>query len=71
LEDEEQRMRPELPVTKEVMKEYRQKLAELSKRPIRKVLDAQGRKKQKMRKRIQSAKNKAEVYVTNHFLFFV
>lgn len=60
LEDEAERMRPELPVTKEMMKEYRAKLKELSQRPIRKVAEAAGRKKLRLKKCLAKVKKQAE-----------
>lgn len=37
MEDEEKHNKPELPVTKELMREYRQKVKEINSRPIRKA----------------------------------
>ncbi|EPR58015.1 ribosomal RNA large subunit methyltransferase J protein [Toxoplasma gondii GT1] len=56
-EDEEAHTRPELPVTKELMREYRQKLLDISRRPIRKVREARARKKMREQRRLQKVKS--------------
>ncbi|KEP62484.1 UNVERIFIED_CONTAM: ribosomal RNA large subunit methyltransferase J protein [Hammondia hammondi] len=58
-EDEEAHTRPELPVTKELMREYRQKLLDISRRPIRKVQEARARKKLREQRRLQKVKSQA------------
>uniref|UniRef100_A0A0G4H0B1 rRNA methyltransferase n=1 Tax=Chromera velia CCMP2878 TaxID=1169474 RepID=A0A0G4H0B1_9ALVE len=55
LEDEEQHNKPQLPVTKELFREYRQKIKEINQRPIRKVAEAEARKKKRARQRIEKA----------------
>ncbi|CBZ49804.1 putative ftsJ-like methyltransferase domain-containing protein [Neospora caninum Liverpool] len=58
-EDEKVHLRPELPVTKELMREYRQKLLDISRRPIRKVQEARARKKLREKRRLQKVKSQA------------
>lgn len=53
-EDEKKHSNYELPVTKELMKKYKAKLHELKNRPIRKVLEAQGRKKMRRERKLKS-----------------
>ncbi|PFH31774.1 ribosomal RNA large subunit methyltransferase J protein [Besnoitia besnoiti] len=58
-EDEKAHTRPELPITKELMREYRQKLLDISRRPIRKVQEARARKKMREQRRLQKVKSQA------------
>lgn len=60
LQDEEKHNKPELPVTKELMKEYRQKIREINSRPIRKVQEAQARKKKRALRVLEKVKRQAQ-----------
>lgn len=60
LEEEVEYSRPELPVTKELMREYRRKLKEIQQRPIRKVQEAAGRKKIRLKKRLERVRKQVE-----------
>lgn len=62
LENEEMHNKPNLPVSKEVMRQYRMKLKEIQQRPIRKVMEANARKKMKLKKRIEKVKRQATRY---------
>eukprot|EP00914_Ancora_sagittata_P002554 GHVO01005568.1.p1 GENE.GHVO01005568.1~~GHVO01005568.1.p1 ORF type:complete len:336 (-),score=101.26 GHVO01005568.1:399-1406(-) len=59
-DDEKRHNTPEMPVSKELVKEYRQKLKEIEARPIRRVLEAKARKKKRAVKRLDKARQKAE-----------
>ncbi|ORM39958.1 AdoMet-dependent rRNA methyltransferase spb1 [Babesia sp. Xinjiang] len=52
--DEKKHSNYELPVTKELMKRYKAKLYELKNRPIRKVLEARGRRKLRVERKLKS-----------------
>eukprot|EP01054_Gregarina_sp_Poly1_P009841 Gregarina_sp_Poly_1__9840@NODE_632_length_7054_cov_68_751968_g483_i0_p1_GENE_NODE_632_length_7054_cov_68_751968_g483_i0NODE_632_length_7054_cov_68_751968_g483_i0_p1_ORF_typecomplete_len975_score222_87FtsJ/PF01728_19/7_1e53Spb1_C/PF07780_12/5_5e03Spb1_C/PF07780_12/1_8e04Spb1_C/PF07780_12/1_8e04Spb1_C/PF07780_12/7_2e49DUF3381/PF11861_8/1_8e28DUF3381/PF11861_8/4_6e03DUF3381/PF11861_8/1_2e04DUF3381/PF11861_8/1_8e04DUF3381/PF11861_8/1_8e04Methyltrans_Mon/PF14314_6/0_0008Methyltr_RsmBF/PF01189_17/0_25 len=58
-EDDEAARIPELPVSKELMDEYRRKLKEIAERPIRKVAEAKARKKIRQDKRMATMKAQA------------
>lgn len=42
------------------MRQYRAKIKEVSERPIRKILEAIGRKKMRLKKRLEKVKKQAE-----------
>lgn len=70
-EDEAKFCQKQLPVTKEMVQEYRTKLREINARPIKKIAEAKARKKRKMLKKFEKARKKAEavsdtVDVTQH-----
>ena len=52
--------KPELPVTGELMRQYRAKIKEIEKRPIRKALEATQRKKVRLKKRLEKVKKVEE-----------
>ncbi|KAK2196337.1 bifunctional AdoMet-dependent rRNA methyltransferase Spb1-like/S-adenosyl-L-methionine-dependent methyltransferase superfamily/Ribosomal RNA large subunit methyltransferase E/Ribosomal RNA methyltransferase [Babesia duncani] len=54
IEDEKRHSNYELPVTKELMKKYKKKLLEIKNRPIRKVQEAQARKKMRMQRKLRA-----------------
>eukprot|EP01069_Polyplicarium_translucidae_P002302 Polyplicarium_translucidae@DN1988_c0_g1_i2.p1 len=58
--NEEKHHVPEYPVTKELSREYQAKIREIQKRPIRRVLEARGRKAKRAAKRMEKARKKSE-----------
>mmetsp|Transcript_62519 Transcript_62519/g.136687 ORF Transcript_62519/g.136687 Transcript_62519/m.136687 type:complete len:989 (-) Transcript_62519:56-3022(-) len=58
-EEEERFNKPELPVSKELMAQYRAKLKEINARPIRKVTQAKARKQRRLGKRLQKLRSTA------------
>merc|ERR1719311_269835 len=60
-QDEENKFnKPELPVSKELMAQFREKLKEINARPIRKVAEAQGRKRKRLQHRIDKMRKTAQ-----------
>lgn len=59
-EEERHYNKPELPVSKELMQEFRAKLREINARPIRKVAEAQARKKKRMALRLEKVRKQAQ-----------
>ncbi|KAL7068897.1 putative rRNA (uridine-2'-O-)-methyltransferase 3 [Cryptosporidium serpentis] len=59
VEDEMKHNKPELPVTKELMAQYKAKIREISRRTIRKEVEALYRKKRRQEKLLQKARQKA------------
>merc|ERR1712187_539652 len=64
-QEEEKYSKPEMPVSKELMAEYRRKLREINARPIRKVAEAQARKKMRVDKRMQRIRKQAQALSEN------
>eukprot|EP00929_Paragymnodinium_shiwhaense_P049328 TRINITY_DN24887_c0_g1_i1.p1 TRINITY_DN24887_c0_g1~~TRINITY_DN24887_c0_g1_i1.p1 ORF type:complete len:1019 (-),score=393.27 TRINITY_DN24887_c0_g1_i1:157-3213(-) len=64
-EEEDRHNKPELPITKELMKQFRDKLREINARPIRKVLEAKARKKRRLNKRLEKLRDTAMTLSTN------
>ncbi|CAG2108077.1 unnamed protein product, partial [Medioppia subpectinata] len=62
--DEEKYFRKPLPVTQEMVKEYKQQLREINARPIKKVTEAKARHKKKALIKLERARKRAE-YITN------
>ncbi|KAL3128748.1 Spb1p-like FtsJ methylase [Cryptosporidium hominis] len=60
IEDENKHNKPELPITKELMAQYRAKLREIKNRPIRKESEALARKKRRYEKVMEKARKKAQ-----------
>merc|ERR1719262_1995565 len=58
-EDEGKHNKPELPVSKELMDQFRAKLREINARPIRKVAEAKARKKRRLQKRLEKLRSTA------------
>ncbi|XP_057697667.1 pre-rRNA 2'-O-ribose RNA methyltransferase FTSJ3 [Corythoichthys intestinalis] len=63
LNDELKHRRKPVPVTKEMVEEYKQKWKEIDARPIKRVAEAKARKKRRMLKKMEQAKKKAEAVV--------
>jgi len=60
LDEENKFNKPELPVSKELMTQFRDKLKQINARPIRKVLEAQGRKRKRLNQRIEKLRKTAQ-----------
>merc|ERR1719446_177024 len=58
-EDENKHNTPELPVTKEMMAQFRAKLKEINARPIRKVAEAKARKQRRLKLRLEKLRKTA------------
>lgn len=63
LDDERKHRKKPVPVTKEMVEEYKQKWKEIDARPIKRVAEAKARKKRRMLKKMEQAKKKAEAVV--------
>lgn len=63
LDDERKHRRKPVPVTREMVEEYKQKWKEIDARPIKRVAEAKARKKRRMMKKMEQAKKKAEAVV--------
>ena len=60
LQNESKFCQKQLPVTKEMVQEYRTRLKEVNARPIKKIAEAKARKKMKALKKMEKARKKAE-----------
>lgn len=58
-EEEDKYNKPELPISKELMDQFRAKLREINARPIRKVTEARARKKKRLQKRLEKLRSTA------------
>ena len=65
IEDENQHCQKQLPITKEMVEEYRKKLKEINARPIKKIAEAKARKKYKAIKKLEAVRQKAQVICDN------
>lgn len=63
LNDERKHRKKPVPVTREMVEEYKQKWKEIDARPIKRVAEAKARKKRRMMKKMEQAKKKAEAVV--------
>lgn len=60
-EDENSHCQKQLPITKEMVNEYRKKLKEINARPIKKIAEAKARKKARATRKLNKAREKAQV----------
>eukprot|EP01053_Blabericola_migrator_P006303 Blabericola_migrator_1__6302@NODE_317_length_9889_cov_67_793016_g258_i0_p1_GENE_NODE_317_length_9889_cov_67_793016_g258_i0NODE_317_length_9889_cov_67_793016_g258_i0_p1_ORF_typecomplete_len946_score282_17Spb1_C/PF07780_12/1_4e04Spb1_C/PF07780_12/1_8e04Spb1_C/PF07780_12/1_7e57FtsJ/PF01728_19/2_7e53DUF3381/PF11861_8/5_9e03DUF3381/PF11861_8/9_9e25DUF3381/PF11861_8/33DUF3381/PF11861_8/3_6e02DUF3381/PF11861_8/6_8e02DUF3381/PF11861_8/3_9e03DUF3381/PF11861_8/1_8e04Methyltrans_Mon/PF14314_6/3_6e05Methylt len=67
-EDDEQARIPELPITKELMDQYRARLREIAERPAKKVAEARARKKAQAERRMAALKKQAMQIAENEDL---
>jgi len=58
-EDENKHNKPELPISKALMDQFRAKLREINARPIRKVTEAKNRKRKRLQKRLEKLRSTA------------
>ncbi|XP_061594346.1 pre-rRNA 2'-O-ribose RNA methyltransferase FTSJ3 [Cololabis saira] len=63
LDDERKHRKKPIPVTKEMVDDYKEKWKEINARPIKRVAEAKARKKRRMLKKMEQAKKKAEAVV--------
>jgi AdoMet-dependent rRNA methyltransferase SPB1 len=63
IEEEKRYGQKQLPLTKELMAQYRAKLREINAKPIRKEAEAQGRRKRRMERKMASLKQQANSLV--------
>ncbi|XP_077082058.1 pre-rRNA 2'-O-ribose RNA methyltransferase FTSJ3 [Siphateles boraxobius] len=62
-DDEKKHRKRPVPVTKDMVEEYKQKWREINARPIKRVAEAKARKKRRTMKKLEQAKKKAEAVV--------
>lgn len=60
VEDESKHNQRQLPVSKEVVADYKARMKEINARPVKKIAEAKARKKGKEMKRLERARKKAE-----------
>ncbi|GIY84206.1 pre-rRNA 2'-O-ribose RNA methyltransferase FTSJ3 [Caerostris darwini] len=63
--DEKKHYRKQLPVTPDLIAEYKRKIREINARPIKKIVEAKARKKRRAVRRLEKANKRAEK-VTDH-----
>jgi AdoMet-dependent rRNA methyltransferase SPB1 len=61
MEDENAHTQKQLPITKDLVNEYRKKLKEINARPIKKIAEAKARKKRRLAMKLDKARAKAQV----------
>lgn len=67
-DDEEKHCRRNIPVSQELVKEYKQKLREIDSKPIKKVLQAKARQKRRAMRKMERLKKKVDAITTNEDL---
>ncbi|CAI5445152.1 unnamed protein product [Caenorhabditis angaria] len=65
VEDEKKHYKKQIPVTKEQVQLYRERMREFNARPSKKVAEARARKQKKIKRKMESAKKKAEGILEN------
>ena len=60
MQDEAKHYQKQIPISKEMVAEYRAQLRDINARPIKKIAEAKARKKQKALRRLAKAKKRAE-----------
>ncbi|KAM9460735.1 pre-rRNA 2'-O-ribose RNA methyltransferase FTSJ3 [Clarias gariepinus] len=63
IDDERKHRKKPIPVTRDMVDEYKQKWKEINARPIKRLAEAKARKKRRMLKKTEQAKKKAEAVV--------
>ncbi|XP_076009349.1 pre-rRNA 2'-O-ribose RNA methyltransferase FTSJ3 [Genypterus blacodes] len=63
LDDEKKHRKKPVPVTKEMVEEFKERWKEINARPIKRVAEAKARKKRRLLKKTEQAKKKAEAVV--------
>lgn len=61
VEDENTYCQKQVPITKDMVNEYRQKLKEINARPIKKIAEAKARKKHRAIQKMNKARKKAQI----------
>lgn len=65
IEDEKMHYQKVIPVPKEVLERHKKKFEDINVRPIKKVVEAQARKKRRMSKKLEKARKKSEKITDN------
>eukprot|EP01133_Synstelium_polycarpum_P011486 gene11486-13394_t len=65
VDDEERHNKPQTPITKEQVIEIKKQIREIDSRPIKKIAEAKARKKYRLGKKLDKAKDKANSVVDN------
>lgn len=64
-EDEEKHCRRNLPVSQELVKEYKQKMRDIDAKPIKKVMQAKARQKRRALRKMEKVKKKVDAITSN------